>query len=1481
MSQKGKLADVALAALSNADDDDPPPDDDDFDEPPPDDDFDEDAPPPDDDFDEDAPPPDDDLDEDAPPPDDEDDDDPPPDDYDDDDPPPDDDEFKDDDFDDFDEPPPDDDDMPPPDDNDDNLSMSSGTSGSTVAEEAVKKAPPPPPKIASRASLATNNISSLMQSPSSHLSTIVEENLLDGDIGTGFTRNNIGAIDAVSDENDNDSASSVMKSSGSIEGKSQVVKPVDRSASIRGSMRSSMIRPSHEKIQKVAHAAKTEGFIEINGKFEGDAFERLFIKILNNVFLIRVETGQEIELDLINRKAHVTEDPQDEYCFVLEIEKHVIIWKTANVEDRSNLLLQLPKQVVDADTSEYASPAPETATNNTSKKVYVYPDENDQRALLKKAGKSFDDLLEGDIGSPVKISIARQERALFSTSGSSVSGDSYRPRVDNNSLRKVTYNRIELINSHIKQPIYSVRRAKQLCKWINGMHIWHSPLSLSSIHEDFCNGLLLRNLMKKLMILPPDAIIPVNEKPLTTAIAHENLEKVLGLILRSKHVNKSRIPSSKELLYGSSAKLVILLQELFDVYLRKPLYGRAVKIMKWYDTVLRPFGVSMPDEIFDKEKGDLGGLWSLFQSGTLLFKVIYYFYAYSTIGEGMNIIAVDSLRIFEQPASISEYRSNMIYVFSLLRALKIEVIWDEDDWISYPDTEFLLLQLTYIYDVLKDLTPSLPPAEKGNPGLTSGPNGSSQVVGMVFADTTVSNVLPRYSKGVLMGNGDNSLPFLPIDMTGRKNPRLVSEVCPLGLMSSKVKLTFINSPIASSPNKERLRWNVGTKSDISSENHKDKPLIDIFKRHYQTLHRLLSNNGGSEYTYTGRRDRSYSISSSSAIVGLYHQSETDDEIFRKGRLDLSDMMQTLEDDIYKSEEGMKSLEEDLTSRYLELESLSESIDVQQYTVRLEELESERFKLDVEREKLQELFMRRLQSIKVRQAELEAKEESYTNNIVQAQVQAQSQINQAGSPDPKSTLKFTSPSNKKLHQSIEKEKLGERGWISDVTHSSTMNFHLRNLVENSKNLKESWTPKANRFKDNGRDSTGNQDTPAGSMADNSPIAHGGGDGGEKSKSVEKAKSKQQPTMSVTAAAGRRGDSSIVALKLLAGNNPINSAFHKFLVRLKRVDDDWKVKYEKVKYAVMYRRPSVELRREPKDQGTGDLIAVPPPPSGYNSEIHDVIRQESLVLMRLEDERRKRWYLYNRNGNNPNLLSNQLMSPSYLSPADNNTSFSNSSTNNSHNSSYFGSPVGSPYGNSANNSSPQRDSRHSYFDNIDTSPLPMPPRGGGGGAATRSSSLAQKEEKFSDDRDRETFDKIETSLGLQPSLQWLSTSRPLILSDRKNREYLFHVTEMTQHNLDRGDKDKTWSLVWREPALQFTDHSSIAGQLSLTSIKDVSLTENEPTTLLITIIESPKALRLTGGRPSIMLKCKSSGESAKYRNALKTVLRAISLNMKLGE
>jgi len=371
------------------------------------------------------------------------------------------------------------------------------------------------------------------------------------------------------------------------------------------------------------------------------------------------------------------------------------------------------------------------------------------------------------------------------------------------------HSRAELLETRIKKAHVSVRRAKQLCHWLTSLHLQKEPITIRNYHTEFCTGVLLAKLIRHLI---PTADFPLlNERALARGAAIKNIELSLTIIWKSKAVNASRIATSAEVFEGNKLKIIVMLQEIFDVYVRRALFKSSVKILKWFNTILKQYNRKMPLAVFTE--ADFSGVWQTFQSGTAIFCVIYHLFGPTMIGEGQGVIKIDPMRVINKPTNIVEFRSNILYVFSVLRALKIEICWDPIDWITFPDVDFAMIQLQYIYDVLKSKHCVLPPAMASQAGVTSGSNGEPLVVGLVFSDTiTVSIPVPAGGKSTLkkrsvgmIGIGEDTVALLPIDSSGSSG-RFCSSVCPFGLLSSNMKVVQAPMTIQGSRTKNKKGW---------------------------------------------------------------------------------------------------------------------------------------------------------------------------------------------------------------------------------------------------------------------------------------------------------------------------------------------------------------------------------------------------------------------------------------------------------------------------------------------------------------------------------------------------------------------------------------------------------------------------------------------------------------------------------------------------
>lgn len=276
----------------------------------------------------------------------------------------------------------------------------------------------------------------------------------------------------------------------------------------------------------------------------------------------------------------------------------------------------------------------------------------------------------------------------------------------------------ELRRSKLEKPKVSLRKLGQYVRWLNSMRVWPKEVQVSSLHSDLCNGLLLCRLMKKLVPfelkgkeMVPSEYKGLNLRPLSQKPAIANLEQALGVIWRSGKVNNTRVPAAIDLYKGKADKISMLIQEVFEVYvmrdLRTPSSMRTM--MRWYDDILAQYDRALPSECLVSPNS---GLWEQFRTGVLLFLVVLHFsgqkipIGYGSVGVGVGVDARDSMqgpliadsaRIYANPIDQDQYLHNTQQVFALLRASGVELLWTPADWVTFPDEDFVVLQLSHIF----------------------------------------------------------------------------------------------------------------------------------------------------------------------------------------------------------------------------------------------------------------------------------------------------------------------------------------------------------------------------------------------------------------------------------------------------------------------------------------------------------------------------------------------------------------------------------------------------------------------------------------------------------------------------------------------------------------------------------------------------------------------------------------------------------------
>ena len=314
-----------------------------------------------------------------------------------------------------------------------------------------------------------------------------------------------------------------------------------------------------------------------------------------------------------------------------------------------------------------------------------------------------------------------------------------------------------------------------------------------------------------------------------------------------------------EIFEGNINKTITLLDELFVVYIKELCTRMLSACSSGTTRHLNSTHVPLPLELF--KEGDISSVWPHFQSGVAIFCCIYHYYGPVMVGSGVTTIRIDPMRVVSQPDNYDDTRANLTYIFALLKALEIETLWTTDEWLTYPDTEFAILQLSYIYEALRHRQCNLPPAHGTTAGVLTGADGEALVVGLTWSDTRAAGLdMHRHSKHctALLGASENSIPMLPIDSgeSDQKDPTkaMLSSMPPMGLLSSAVrfqqKRIDVDVPVTQKTT-NRPGWNSRTREDNLrvTENPHDASFVAVLQKRNQSVENSVENINGERPRY--------------------------------------------------------------------------------------------------------------------------------------------------------------------------------------------------------------------------------------------------------------------------------------------------------------------------------------------------------------------------------------------------------------------------------------------------------------------------------------------------------------------------------------------------------------------------------------------------------------------------------------------------------
>jgi hypothetical protein len=1165
-----------------------------------------------------------------------------------------------------------------------------------------------------------------------------------------------------------------------------------------------------------------EGFLKVLGKFEGDPFETLAIKVDRNnsgfdcCLIVRMDQGDDVVFNL-SQQSFVCRDPSDDTSFILDHNSAVVVFKTDHVDDREKILGEMPPEVFDVTRSDLRSlkDAPQV-----SKGVTI-------------------DLAAGDSASVASPGRPRRQTVSLALSKTQPWGRSSMKHIPRVPVTKQyytgappvdsKYRRKELMEHSMKKPQVSIRKVTMLCRWINSLHLWEVPLELRNLNTEMCSGLLLARLMKHLV--PTASFLNLNPKVRVKKSAEENLEHALGIIWRSKSINTTRVPSAVEILHGNMEKLSVMLQEVFEVYVMDKLYKDAIRIFKWYNKILKQYGMPISQDVFDE--GDLQPIWPHFHSGTAIFCVIYHLYGPVTIGRGATQIKVDPIRVFFKPVCIAETRANLQYVFALLKALEVELVWDVEDWLIMSDSQFTLLQLANVFEVVKRRQCCLPPAQGHMAGVSSGPHGEPRVVGMVYADTRPavsfanSSQLQR-SRIVLLGSGTNAVSILPVD-TGGRSSRFISNVCPPGLHSSDEN--YVRSPMhvkKLSKISDKGDWNECTLTGRKEDKYRGHVVDDVLQgKGIRKPGRKVDTDTNNGVLRSPRRVHDSGIdlgeeASTASKVPLDAASVQQQIRGANAKIesDMAAALDVVEKEMMKSQEEMDIREDELANLYIDLESGVEVMPSEVYEQQLEDLEATRLEIDEERRQLQEHFTMRLNSIKSQHQEALLQQQHKDAELLAKLAASDVAYRAAYSPRPSSKMK-TAPSH----------VLEDREWVHAFFKADTHN-HRFNVLQRSasEKLARSWTPKKMRG------NIGTKMTQLGGVRLTSePSQTMSSQSGPLTESLSptaldhlnfQAQSAAQTMGAVSMAPERAPAAQMQAMQssdsfdsqarqpmatILDPSIPQEAAeaFERFKVKLLNVTKEWKHVHSFNERQMMQAAPTTSFQREKLEKDKADWNNVDKArgrtkssadtmaPGALNYEKH-LSRDDEKKFMQYEDERRRKFV--------------RAYDKSKMS---------------------YGSPR-SPRSRSASPSSARRRPR----------------------AWPSSVNMGDVDASF----------------------KWLSAARAVYLGDRSPKKCMLTCVRQVMD----GDQVPVHCLQWFDPAQLPGSPASaqrgggggssaggVSGYVVIEDVVSIDCDPGEPLKIRLLVGDDTRALKASGGRTTVSIQCATAQECSKYKLALKTL------------
>ena len=242
--------------------------------------------------------------------------------------------------------------------------------------------------------------------------------------------------------------------------------------------------------------------------------------------------------------------------------------------------------------------------------------------------------------------------------------------------------------------------------------------------------------------------------------------------------NARRMPSAAEICEGKSERIGWLIAEVYEMFVLRDMRSarRSIPMMKWYSGVLSHYGIVLNRRTNAPPfsgKAYRDASWNSFRSGTVLACVLHYFCGCgdgggSALGGRTGLPPMDLSRIWFQPKTAREFHDNVAVVFEVMLRLRMPLLWTVDNFIAFPDEDFLLWQLHALYLMFRDQPCGLAvfdaedfqheeeAAMTGQHILVDNHTGIAEVKNIMFRDSVFSSK-PVDDELVGRGNAQNSL----------------------------------------------------------------------------------------------------------------------------------------------------------------------------------------------------------------------------------------------------------------------------------------------------------------------------------------------------------------------------------------------------------------------------------------------------------------------------------------------------------------------------------------------------------------------------------------------------------------------------------------------------------------------------------------------------------------------------------------------------